>query len=107
MQNSIGLLEKGVDAAVLRRKILANNIANVDVPHFKRSELIFESELKRAIHSEKQALSETPLRTQHPLHIKHRRYRDVNKVQPKINIDYLRKCVMTATTLTSKMKWPN
>ena len=34
----VDLLERGVDAAVLRNKILANNIANVDVPHFKRSE---------------------------------------------------------------------
>ena len=43
------LLEKGLDTESLRRKVIANNIANVDVPHFKRSEVNFESELKRGI----------------------------------------------------------
>ena len=87
-QNSVGILEKGVDTAVMRRKVFANNIANVDVPNFKRSELVFESELKRALDSEKQVKKETPLRTEHPLHIAHRRFRDVKSVAPQIRMDY-------------------
>ena len=31
------LLEKGMDVSLLRHKVIADNIAKVDVPHFKRS----------------------------------------------------------------------
>lgn len=47
------LLERGLGAATQRRKVITDNIANADVPNFKRSEVVFESMLKRAIESEK------------------------------------------------------
>jgi len=47
------LLHRGMNASVTRRKVLSDNIANVDVPHFKRSELVFESMIQRALESEK------------------------------------------------------
>lgn len=88
---SIGILENGMDAAMLRRKVLANNIANVDVPHFKRSEVVFESEMKRAIDDtnqfEKDA-STFQLKRVHPDHIPHRQYKRYTDVAPKVSIDY-------------------
>jgi flagellar basal-body rod protein FlgB len=45
------LLERAMDASVLRRSAIADNIANVDTPHFKRSEVTFESQLARALSS--------------------------------------------------------
>lgn len=47
------LLERGLGAAMTKRKVLTDNISNADVPHFKRSEVNFESMLKRAFESEK------------------------------------------------------
>lgn len=46
------LLERGLNNATFKRKVLADNIANVDVPNFKRSEVSFEANLKRALESE-------------------------------------------------------
>ena len=44
-----GLLKKGMDALSLRHEVISHNIANADTPYFKRSEVIFESELKRVL----------------------------------------------------------
>lgn len=40
---------KGMDAAALRQKVIANNIANVDTPHYKRVEVNFEDAFKAAL----------------------------------------------------------
>ena len=40
---------KGMDAAAMRQKVIANNIANVDTPHFKRVEVNFEDAFKMAL----------------------------------------------------------
>lgn len=45
--SSFQRLQSGLDAANLRNTVLANNIANVDTPHFKRSSVTFESLLKK------------------------------------------------------------
>ena len=39
-------MEKALDAAVLRQRVIANNIANADTPGFKRSDVRFESLLR-------------------------------------------------------------
>jgi flagellar basal-body rod protein FlgB len=46
---NMGLLEKGLDAASLRNTVIANNLANVDTPGYKRSDVVFEDELKKAM----------------------------------------------------------
>lgn len=42
-------LTKALDAAALRQKVYSNNLANVDTPHFKRSEVNFEDAFKQAL----------------------------------------------------------
>ncbi|ANE47534.1 flagellar basal-body rod protein FlgB [Paenibacillus swuensis] len=46
--NSVGVqsLERALDASMLRQKVITNNVANVDTPHFKRSEVKFEEYLQ-------------------------------------------------------------
>lgn len=44
--SSLNLLERSLDATILRHKVIADNIANVDTPKFKRSDVEFESLLK-------------------------------------------------------------
>ncbi len=46
---AMGLMEKGLDAASVRHSVIANNLANVDTPGYKRSEVVFEEELRKAI----------------------------------------------------------
>ncbi|CEM60821.1 flagellar basal body rod protein FlgB [Treponema phagedenis] len=47
------LLHRALDVNALRYTVTANNLANAEVPEFKRTEVSFESELKRALDSEK------------------------------------------------------
>lgn len=42
-------LEAALSAATMRQRVLANNIANVDTPHYKRSDVVFEEMLAQAI----------------------------------------------------------
>ncbi len=43
------VLEKGLDAYSDRAKALANNIANVNTPHYKRQDIQFEEILEEAL----------------------------------------------------------
>jgi flagellar basal-body rod protein FlgB len=42
-------VENAIHAASLRNRVIANNIANVDAPHFKRSDVVFEELLNSAL----------------------------------------------------------
>lgn len=46
---TIKLLNKSMDVASLRNTVIADNIANVDTPNFKRREVIFEDNLHKAL----------------------------------------------------------
>jgi len=83
------MLEKGLDTSMMRRNVLANNIANVDVPHFKRSDVSFEAELKRSVESEKKEKETPKLFTVHREHYDSFQPREWSKVSAKIHTDYL------------------
>jgi len=83
------LLEKSLDVSTLRNKVIANNVANVDVPNFKRSEVDFESELKRVMNEREEIRSgKFEARVSDPRHIPFDEERGVRSVQPRINLDY-------------------
>lgn len=42
-------LQQAIKAAELRQGVISNNVANVDTPFFKRSELVFEDYLEKAM----------------------------------------------------------
>jgi flagellar basal-body rod protein FlgB len=84
------LLEKGMDVAQMRHKVFADNIANADTPHFKRSEVSFEAELRRVLEQEKHIEENAvPARLTDERHIPFFRARDIRDVQPRQHIDYL------------------
>jgi flagellar basal-body rod protein FlgB len=84
---TIDLMRRGMDVAVLRRSVIANNIANAETPNFKRTEVNFESELKRALDSER---VRPPLQfVTDPRHIPFHQPRDYRTVTPRLNLDYL------------------
>ncbi|SFB66672.1 flagellar basal body rod protein FlgB [Butyrivibrio sp. YAB3001] len=49
----INVLDKAADASWIRNEVLANNIANVDTPGYKRQDVNFEDELERALGNSK------------------------------------------------------
>jgi flagellar basal-body rod protein FlgB len=76
---TIDLLHRAMDANLVRRNVIANNMANANVPNFKRSVVNFESELKRALETEKNrpALELDLTNSRHIPNWKERDYRDV------------------------------
>ena len=48
----VDLLEKALAGSALRHKVIVNNVANVNTPGFKRSEVSFEDELAAASQGE-------------------------------------------------------
>jgi flagellar basal-body rod protein FlgB len=47
---ALDLCEKMLDYAARRHTVIANNIANINTPGFRRSDVEFADELKRALH---------------------------------------------------------
>ncbi|WP_333652386.1 flagellar basal body rod protein FlgB [Dissulfurispira sp.] len=52
--NTIKVLEKMLDVAAFRQKVLASNIANADTPGYKAKDISFQKELDRAIEGSKE-----------------------------------------------------
>jgi len=42
-------LKKGLDAGSLRQRVIADNIANINTPNFKKSTVVFETLLKKTL----------------------------------------------------------
>jgi flagellar basal-body rod protein FlgB len=85
---NLALLTREMEVTTLRRNVIANNIANADTPNFKRSDVNFESQLKRALDSEKVVPPFQELVTD-PRHIAFNKPLDWTQVQPRRVLDYL------------------
>ena len=85
---TVDLMHRGLSTASLREAVIANNLANADVPNFKRTEVNFESELKRALDTEKQK-PVLELKRTHPAHISNWEPRDYQQVKPRRVLDFL------------------
>ena len=84
---NIDILNRSMDVALLRRDVISDNIANSDTPHFKRSTVNFESQLKRALDSEK--TKPFPNLTTDPRHMTFHRPLNYQDVKPRRVWDYL------------------
>jgi flagellar basal-body rod protein FlgB len=84
---TVDLLRRGMDVAVLRRNVIANNIANAETPNFKRSVVNFEAQLKRALDS--QAARPPRQFVADPRHIPFHQPLDYRAVRPRLLLDYL------------------
>ena len=82
------LMEKAMDASLLRHNVISDNIANADTPGFKRSRVTFEAQLKRALESEERMKRSPHAYMTNKTHIQFNRPLDYLKVRPKINVDY-------------------
>jgi flagellar basal-body rod protein FlgB len=83
------LLHRAMDVSALRYSVSANNLANEGVPNFKRTQVNFETELKRALDSEENARGQFQLATSHERHIKSEGVIDYRTVEPRRVLDYL------------------
>jgi flagellar basal-body rod protein FlgB len=77
-----------MDVNSLRYQVSANNIANSEVPNYKRQTVSFESELKRAFDSEKDTEHRFQLTTTSDKHIQLDSPVDFRTVEPRRVTDW-------------------
>ncbi|MCL2008281.1 MAG: flagellar basal body rod protein FlgB [Treponema sp.] len=85
---SIDLLHRAMSTSSLRGAVIGNNLANADVPNFKRTDVNFESELGRALKTEKQRPALELNRT-HQRHFPNWEPLDYREVMPRRVLDYV------------------
>jgi flagellar basal-body rod protein FlgB len=82
------LIHRALDANTVRRTVLADNLANAETPNFKRTDVNFESQLKKALDSEKQRPA-LEMKLTHPKHISNWKEMDYREVEPRRVLDYV------------------
>ena len=87
-QKTVDLLHRALDVNTLRYTVSANNLANSEIPDFKRTSVNFETELKHALDSEKRAAGQFQLTVTNPNHIKSDGVIDYRSVSPRRVLDY-------------------
>lgn len=81
------ILENTLDTCMLRQRIIADNIANVNTPGFKKSYVSFEDELSQAL-QKKPIPFFRPIITD-PRHIQfYKPPKNPAEVRPKLHIEY-------------------
>jgi len=84
---TVDLLHRAMDAGTVRRSVIADNIANATAKDFKRTDVNFESELKRALDSEKKRPA-LEMNMSHPGHFPNYKEKDYRDVQIRRVLDY-------------------
>ena len=84
---TVDVVHRAMDASMVRREVLADNLANAETPNFKRSDVNFESQLKRALDTKKQR-PPLEMALTHPKHISNWKELDYREVQPRRVLDY-------------------
>ena len=84
---TVDLLHRAMGVSSVRGAVIANNIANSEVPGFKRSMVNYESELKRALETEQRKPVLEMSRT-HPTHISNWEPRNYQDVEIRRVLDY-------------------
>lgn len=84
---TIDLLQRGMGSAVYRGQVINNNLANASTPNYKRQDVTFQSELYRALESEKNYPG-VPMKTTKEKHIPSFRIKDYKTVRPKKVVDF-------------------
>ncbi len=77
------LLVKAMDAASLRNDVIANNIANVDTPGFKKSEMVFAEKIRNVLENEK---THVKLNITDKRHISRSKSPGILAIQPEIRL---------------------
>ncbi|OJF77781.1 MAG: flagellar basal-body rod protein FlgB [Treponema sp. CETP13] len=85
---SVDIIHRSLDANTLRYQVSANNMANAEVPNFKRTTVNFESELKSALESEKNANKTMKLATSDSRHFQIEQPTNYQSVEPRRVVDY-------------------
>ena len=81
------LVQRSLDAAALSHRIIADNLANVDTPGFKRSEVVFSEKLKQAFDARAREPQQLAAMRTHEGHLAFESTRSVEEVEPEVVTD--------------------
>jgi len=84
---TVDLIQRAMSANLVRRSVIADNMSNAGTPNFKRSTVSFESELKRALESERKRPALELVKT-NPVHYSNHKEIDYRNVQIRRVLDY-------------------
>lgn len=76
------IMEKSLNAAAMQQKMISNNIANVDTPGYKRSEVVFQTKLDQLLNNRGKTIF--PLSVTNKMHIPAVETFTLDKVSPEI-----------------------
>ncbi len=76
------VLEKAMNASTMQHRVISNNIANVNTPGFKASEVVFQNKLDKVINSREADF--LPLKTTHSRHIPIEEAMTLDMIRPEI-----------------------
>lgn len=83
---SLELNRRSMGADALRKEAIANNIANVDTPDYKRRMVTFESQVNRALDSETAEV--TPTVISDSRHFDFNEHLDWRDVQTRVQVEF-------------------
>ena len=81
------LVQRSLDAAALSHTVIANNIANVDTPGFKRSDVVFTESLRKAFQSRENTPQHLAATVTDPRHLEFDAAPDIESIQPEVVTD--------------------
>ena len=81
----VNVLDKAADASWKRETVLANNIANVDTPGYKRIDLDFEGVLKQELGRCKHTSLDTKIENLHMDHLNPSVYTDLSNYSYRLD----------------------
>lgn len=116
--DNMAIMNHAMDASMLRHEILADNIANIDTPGFKRSDVSFQRELQRALDNSpyielnrtgKRHFESSPGRNPHRVH--GRAYAEVdtwtrndhNNVDPEVEMSHIAQNTMYFQAISTRV----
>jgi flagellar basal-body rod protein FlgB len=83
----LDLVQRALDASALSHNVIANNIANVDTPGFKRSEVVFNEQLKSALAVRQDSSQQLELARTDDRHIPLEDVPSLSEIRPKVETD--------------------
>jgi flagellar basal-body rod protein FlgB len=81
------LVQRSLDSAALSHKVIADNIANVDTPGFKRAEVVFGEKLKQAFEARANEPQHLAAARTNVGHMEFEPTPEVDTVQPEVITD--------------------
>lgn len=81
---TLNFLAKSMDAHATQHQAIANNMANVNTPGFKATEVAFKDQLQTFLNDEYRRL---PLKTSQALHIRYNEPMQLSDIKPRLFTD--------------------